>query len=230
MTGSSPSWKSPRTLRDAGQARNGAREHGHLRVLHPCPGRTSSGAMPPSWTRAAISARTSSRTWSTNGKAVAHRFTNSCVRSSSETEAYWRDVGTLDAYWAANIDLTHARPQLDLYDEDWPIWTNAEITPPAKVIHDDGQTGGGDRFPPVRRLHRHRGVDPAVAAVHRHARSPRCQPRGRGLAAERRDRPVGEADRRSSLTVACASRKASWSGKTRPSMPSASGAARPGCA
>ena len=74
-----------------------------------------------------------------NGKAVAHRFTNSCVRSSSETEAYWRDVGTLDAYWAANIDLTHARPQLDLYDEDWPIWTNAEITPPAKVIHDDGQ-------------------------------------------------------------------------------------------
>ena len=75
----------------------------------------------------------------TNGKAVAHRFTNSCVRSSSETEAYWRDVGTLDAYWAANIDLTHARPQLDLYDEDWPIWTNAEITPPAKVIHDDGQ-------------------------------------------------------------------------------------------
>ena len=48
-------------------------------------------------------------------------------------------MGTLDAYWAANIDLTHARPQLDLYDEDWPIWTNAEITPPAKVIHDDGQ-------------------------------------------------------------------------------------------
>ena len=75
----------------------------------------------------------------TNGKAVAHRFTNSCVRSSSETEAYWRDVGTLDAYWAANIDLTHARPQLDLYDEDWPIWTNAQMTPPAKVIHDDGQ-------------------------------------------------------------------------------------------
>ena len=100
---------------------------------------TSSGATPPKWARAAISARTSSPTWSTNGKAVAHRFTNSCVRSSGETEAYWRDVGTLDAYWAANIDLTHARPQLDLYDEDWPIWTNAEITPPAKVIHDDGQ-------------------------------------------------------------------------------------------
>jgi glucose-1-phosphate adenylyltransferase len=45
----------------------------------------------------------------TNGKAVAHRFTNSCVRSAGEAEAYWRDVGTLDAYWAANIDLY--RPQ-----------------------------------------------------------------------------------------------------------------------
>ena len=42
----------------------------------------------------------------THGKAVAHRFTTSCVRSSGEAEAYWRDVGTLDAYWAANIDLT----------------------------------------------------------------------------------------------------------------------------
>jgi len=75
----------------------------------------------------------------THGKAVAHRFTNSCVRSSSEAEAYWRDVGTLDAYWAANIDLTRPNPGLDLYDEDWPIWTYAEITPPAKVIQDGGK-------------------------------------------------------------------------------------------
>ena len=44
-----------------------------------------------------------------NGKAVAHRFTNSCVRSAQETEAYWRDVGTVDAYWEANIDLTDTR-------------------------------------------------------------------------------------------------------------------------
>ncbi|MDF2970700.1 MAG: glucose-phosphate adenylyltransferase [Microvirga sp.] len=72
----------------------------------------------------------------THGKAVAHRFTRSCVRSSGEAEAYWRDVGTLDAYWAANIDLTQATPGLDLYDISWPIWTYAEITPPAKVIHD----------------------------------------------------------------------------------------------
>jgi glucose-1-phosphate adenylyltransferase len=64
------------------------------------------------------------------------------VRSSGEAEAYWRDVGTIDAYWAANIDLTHATPSLDLYDTAWPIWTLAEITPPAKVIQEEaGQRG-----------------------------------------------------------------------------------------
>ena len=71
-----------------------------------------------------------------NGKAVAHRFSRSCVRSSSESEVYWRDVGTVDAYWEANIDLTAAIPSLDLYDRDWPIWTYSEITPPAKFVHD----------------------------------------------------------------------------------------------
>jgi glucose-1-phosphate adenylyltransferase len=77
-----------------------------------------------------------------HGKAVAHRFPLSCVRSSGEAEAYWRDVGTLDAYWAANIDLTHARPALDLYDTAWPIWTHAEITPPAKVIQEEAGRRG----------------------------------------------------------------------------------------
>ena len=77
-----------------------------------------------------------------HGTAVAHRFTRSCVRSSGETEAYWRDVGTLDAYWAANIDLTQATPGLDLYDTTWPIWTYAEITPPAKLTRDG--SGGGE--------------------------------------------------------------------------------------
>jgi glucose-1-phosphate adenylyltransferase len=71
-----------------------------------------------------------------NGKAVAHRFSRSCVRSASEQESYWRDVGTVDAYWEANIDLTDITPALDLYDRDWPIWTYAEITPPAKFVHD----------------------------------------------------------------------------------------------
>ena len=79
-----------------------------------------------------------------NAKAVAHRFANSCVRSREEAEAYWRDVGTLDAYWEANVDLTDVVPALDLYDRDWPIWSYAEITPPAKFVHDvDGRRGVG---------------------------------------------------------------------------------------
>jgi glucose-1-phosphate adenylyltransferase len=72
-----------------------------------------------------------------HGKGVAHPFGRSCVRSSDEANAYWRDAGTLDSYWEANLDLTDVVPGLDLYDRDWPIWTYGEITPPAKFIHDD---------------------------------------------------------------------------------------------
>ena len=62
--------------------------------------------------------------------------------SSAEAHVYWRDVGTVDAYWAANIDLTDIVPDLDLYDHNWPIWTYGEITPPAKFVHDeDGRRG-----------------------------------------------------------------------------------------
>jgi glucose-1-phosphate adenylyltransferase len=75
-------------------------------------------------------------------KAVAHHYSRSCVRAPGQTHSYWRDVGTLDAYWAANMDLTDIVPQLDLYDRNWPIWTFAEITPPAKFVHDvDGRRG-----------------------------------------------------------------------------------------
>jgi glucose-1-phosphate adenylyltransferase len=77
-----------------------------------------------------------------NGKAVAHRFADSCVKAGLEDEPYWRDVGTIDAFWQANIDLTDFVPKLDLYDNSWPIWTYAEIVPPAKFIHDeDGRRG-----------------------------------------------------------------------------------------
>ena len=72
-----------------------------------------------------------------HGVAVAHHFVQSCVRSHSETESYWRDVGTLDAYFDANIDLTDTVPDLDVYDRNWPIWTYGKITPPAKFVHDD---------------------------------------------------------------------------------------------
>ena len=77
-----------------------------------------------------------------HGKAVAHRFGESCVRETPGHEAYWRDVGTVDAYWQANIDLTDVLPELDLYDRSWPIWTYAEIRPPAKFVHnEDGRRG-----------------------------------------------------------------------------------------
>ena len=76
------------------------------------------------------------------GRAMAHRFGSSCVRSALEREPYWRDVGTVDAYWDANISLTDVVPPLDIYDRDWPIWTYGEITPPAKFVHDeDGRRG-----------------------------------------------------------------------------------------
>jgi len=71
-----------------------------------------------------------------NGRAVAHQFSRSCVRSNDQ-RSYWRDAGTVDAYWAANIDLTDVIPELDLYDRSWPIWSYAEITPPAKFVHDE---------------------------------------------------------------------------------------------
>jgi glucose-1-phosphate adenylyltransferase len=77
-----------------------------------------------------------------NAKAVAHSFSASCVRSGAERNAYWRDVGTVDAYFDANIDLTDVVPELDLYDRSWPLWTYAEILPPAKFVHDiDGRRG-----------------------------------------------------------------------------------------
>ncbi len=76
------------------------------------------------------------------GEAMAHPFGRSCVKSSPNAPAYWRDVGTVDAYWQANIDLTGTVPELDMYDREWPIWTYQEQLPPAKfVFDDDGRRG-----------------------------------------------------------------------------------------
>jgi len=76
------------------------------------------------------------------GRAVhAHRFSESCVNMARGLP-YWRDVGTVDAYWEANIDLTHLVPDLNMYDQAWPIWTYQEQLPPAKfVFDDDGRRG-----------------------------------------------------------------------------------------
>ncbi|SMB23929.1 glucose-1-phosphate adenylyltransferase [Sterolibacterium denitrificans] len=74
----------------------------------------------------------------------AHNFADSCVGMTAESGnlPYWRDVGTIDAYWEANMELTKITPELNLYDEDWPIWTWQEQLPPAKFIFDDAQRRG----------------------------------------------------------------------------------------
>ena len=77
-----------------------------------------------------------------NGKAVAHRFSDSCVKSDPSAPAYWRDVGTVDAFWAANLELIGVTPELNLYDQDWPIWTYQEHMPPAKFVFDDEDRRG----------------------------------------------------------------------------------------
>lgn len=74
-------------------------------------------------------------------KVQAHRFTDSCV-GAKNGNYYWRDVGTIDAYWEANMELTKVIPELNLYDREWPIWTYQEQLPPAKfVFNDEGRTG-----------------------------------------------------------------------------------------
>lgn len=72
-----------------------------------------------------------------NGVACAQPFSKSCVMSEGDEAPYWRDVGTIDAYWEANIDLTATQPLLNLYDNDWPIWTWQEQLPPAKFVHNE---------------------------------------------------------------------------------------------
>ena len=76
------------------------------------------------------------------GQVVAHFFQDSCVYNSEKVPAYWRDVGTIDAYWEANIDLTATVPELNLYDRSWPIWTYQEQLPPAKFVHNEANRRG----------------------------------------------------------------------------------------
>ncbi len=76
------------------------------------------------------------------GLAVAHSFEDSCVKTTPEAEAYWRDVGTIDAYWAANLDLVMPVPSLDIYDPYWPIWSYQQQFPPAKFVFDDDERRG----------------------------------------------------------------------------------------
>ena len=77
-----------------------------------------------------------------HGCAVAHPFDLSCVGQRPGFEPYWRDVGTIDAYWDANIDLTATDPLLNLYDTRWPIWTYQPQLPPAKFVHNEADRRG----------------------------------------------------------------------------------------
>lgn len=74
-------------------------------------------------------------------RVFAHRFTDSCV-GATDGNFYWRDVGTVDAYWEANMELTKVTPELNLYDGDWPIWTYQEQLPPAKFVFDNADRCG----------------------------------------------------------------------------------------
>ena len=77
-----------------------------------------------------------------SGDAVAHSFGVSCVQNGEGTEPYWRDVGTLEAYWKANLDLASVTPELDMYDQAWPIRTYVEPLPPAKFVQDRSGSHG----------------------------------------------------------------------------------------
>lgn len=74
-------------------------------------------------------------------RVCAHRFVDSCVGMTDDIP-YWRDVGTIDAYWEANMELTKVTPELNMYDKDWPIWTYQEQLPPAKFVFDDDKRRG----------------------------------------------------------------------------------------
>jgi glucose-1-phosphate adenylyltransferase len=76
------------------------------------------------------------------GCAAAHPFAQSCVGSKKGEPPYWRDVGTIDSYWEANIDLTATAPLLNLYDTRWPIWTYQAQLAPAKFVHNEVERRG----------------------------------------------------------------------------------------
>ena len=65
----------------------------------------------------------------------AHRLQDSCAQFT-DGRPYWRDVGTIDAFWEANLELTRVSPDLNMYDQNWPIWTHQEQLPPAKFVFD----------------------------------------------------------------------------------------------
>jgi glucose-1-phosphate adenylyltransferase len=75
----------------------------------------------------------------------AYDFARNPIPGQEGPNTYWRDVGTMDSYWEANMDLVAVRPEFDLYNEDWPLRTSAEFSPPAKFVHEE-QGRRGEAF------------------------------------------------------------------------------------
>ena len=79
----------------------------------------------------------------TAGKRLyAYDFARNPIPGQQGPNTYWRDVGTLDSYWAANMDLVGVEPEFDLYNEEWPLRTSAEYSPPAKFVHEETERRG----------------------------------------------------------------------------------------
>ncbi|MDO8413142.1 MAG: glucose-1-phosphate adenylyltransferase [Gallionellaceae bacterium] len=76
-----------------------------------------------------------------NYRVFAQHFEDSCVQTDGGVP-YWRDVGTVDSYWEANMELTKVTPDLNMYDQEWPIWTYQEQLPPAKFVFNDNERRG----------------------------------------------------------------------------------------
>ncbi|MDD4964675.1 MAG: glucose-1-phosphate adenylyltransferase [Gallionella sp.] len=75
-------------------------------------------------------------------RVFAQSFEESCVGMSEDNTPYWRDVGTIDSYWEASMELTKVVPDLNMYDQEWPIWTHQEQLPPAKFVFDEPERRG----------------------------------------------------------------------------------------
>ena len=111
-----------------------------------------------------------------NGRAVAHQFSRSCVRAGNDQPSYWRDVGTVDAYWSANIDLTDVVPELDLYDR---VVADLDLRGDHAAREIRPRRGrpprrGGD-LAGLGRMHRIRRLLAPLAALHRRASAFACQ-------------------------------------------------------
>ena len=77
-----------------------------------------------------------------NYRVFAQSFDESCVGMGADKKPYWRDVGTIDSYWEASMEMTKVIPDLNMYDQEWPIWTYQEQLPPAKFVFDEPERRG----------------------------------------------------------------------------------------